>query len=192
MPVQEDKYLYDRMKQGDSSAFDTLFRRHYPALCAYAGRFVRPSDAENIVQDVMLNLWEKRGETVIRNAFTTYLYTSVKNRCVNLINRGIVMEKVLNAVQLSMRDQFENPELYIHGELTGKLSEALAKLPETYRSAFEKNRFDNMSYKEIAQESGVSVKTIEYRISQAIRLLRVELKEYLPLLALLFLDKLSA
>lgn len=188
MLIQEDKYLYDRMKHGDTVAFDTLFRRHYPSLCAYANRFVVLSDAENIVQDVMLYLWEKRNETVIRNAFATYLYTSVKNRCINLINRGIVQEKVLNAVQRSMQDQFENPDLYVAKELSVRISGALAKLPETYRAAFEKSRFENMSYKEIASETGISVKTVEYRISQAIKILRVELKDYLPLLAFLFLD----
>ena len=67
-------------------------------------------------------------------------------------------------------------------ELTRNIEAALARLPESYREAFEMNRFQNMTYNEIAQKLNVSSKTVDYRIQQALKLLRVELKDYLPLL----------
>lgn len=70
----------------------------------------------------------------------------------------------------------------------GAEPEGIFALPESYREAFVQHRFNNKSYKDIATEMGVSQKTVEYRISQAIKILRVELKDFLPLLILLFGD----
>jgi RNA polymerase sigma-70 factor (ECF subfamily) len=69
-------------------------------------------------------------------------------------------------------------------DLVARLEKALDSLPETYRQAFVMHRFNNKSYKDIASEMGISQKTVEYRISQAIRQLRVELKDFLPLLGI--------
>jgi len=76
----------------------------------------------------------------------------------------------------------EDPDFYIPGELMEQLDHAIKNLPEDYRNAFEMNRFDEMTYKEIAEKLDVSEKTIAYRISQALKILRKELKDYLPFL----------
>ena len=67
-------------------------------------------------------------------------------------------------------------------ELAKRIEDAVAALPESYREAFVMHRFRDMSYKEIAETLGVSPKTIDYRIQQALKQLRVDLKDYLPLL----------
>lgn len=87
-----------------------------------------------------------------------------------------------------MSEQFETPDFYVLNELAIKFQEALDQLPESYREAFVMHRFNNKNYKEIAAELGVSQKTVEYRISQAIKLLKVHLKDYLPLLLILIGD----
>ena len=76
-------------------------------------------------------------------------------------------------------------DYYNISELRKMLMQALNELPETYRDAFMKHRFLGMSYKEIAEDEGVSVKTIDYRIQQALKDLRIKLKDYLPLVYLL-------
>lgn len=85
-----------------------------------------------------------------------------------------------------MEQLYEDPDFYIVEELAGKIETAIMRLPESYREAFELNRFQNMTYNEIAFKLGVSPKTIDYKIQQALKILRHELKEYLPLLASLF------
>lgn len=181
MPL-ENKAIYEGIKAGDSKSFESIFFKLYAPLCAFARQYVSPSDAENIVQDVMLWLWENRKEIDIQTSLQSYLFTATKNRCYTLITRGAIKSKVINSVHLMMQDRFDNPDFYEINELTQKLNEALAELPEEHRKAFELNRFHNKSYKEIADETGVSVKTVDYRIQQTLKILRVKLKDYLPII----------
>ena len=81
-----------------------------------------------------------------------------------------------------MQAQYEDPDFYVVEELARNIEAALSRLPESYREAFEMNRFQNLTYNEIAEKLNVSSKTVDYRIQQALKLLRVELKDYLPLL----------
>ena len=103
-----DKDLYGKLKNGDLESFDAIFDRFYPALCAYGAQFVSLQDAENIVQDVMLWLWENREGMMIENALGTYLFRAVKNRCLTLINRGAIRSKVVSDLQQSMREKFDS------------------------------------------------------------------------------------
>lgn len=84
-----------------------------------------------------------------------------------------------------MQDSLQQFDYYNSKELLDTLKKTLDKLPESYRKAFIQHRFGGLSYKEIAKENGVSPKTIDYRIQQALKILRVELKDYLPLFYLL-------
>lgn len=181
-PTQSDKTLYRKLKEGDRTAFDAIFNRFYPALCAYAARYVTLEDAENVVQDVMLWLWENRGEAAIVGELDAYLFRAVKNRALTLINRGAIRQKVFNAIERSMHEQFDAPDFYTVNDLVSRLEEALAQLPPTYREAFELHRFHDRSYKEIADALGVSPKTVDYRIQQALKRLRVGLKDFLPIM----------
>ena len=184
-----DKDLYGKLKNGDLESFDAIFDRFYPALCAYGAQFVSLQDAENIVQDVMLWLWENREGMMIENALGTYLFRAVKNRCLTLINRGAIRSKVVSDLQQSMREKFDSPDFYVVEDLAEHLEAALAELPPTYRQAFEMNRFQGKSYKEIADTLGLSPKTVDYRIQQALKRLRVALRDFLPILgSLLYLS----
>ena len=117
---------------------------------------------------------------IIRNSVSTYLYNAVKNHCLSLMNRGIIKEKVMNSIQKAMRDNYDDTDSCTAEELYRKYEEAIRSLPESMRDAFEKSRFGNMKFKEIANEAGVSVKTVEYRIYGAVKILRAKLKDYLP------------
>lgn len=187
-PVETDNLLCQKIMSGDKKAYEQLFEMFYPEMCAYACQWVSLEDAENIVQDIMLWLWQNHSNLHIETSIRTYLFTATKNRCLTLINRGEVRQRIMNSLHKAMQEQFESPDFYVLGDLVSKLEEALDQLPESYREAFIQHRFNNKSYKDIAAEMGVSQKTIEYRISQAIRMLRVSLKDYLPLLILLFGD----
>ena len=180
-----DNELYDLLRSGDIKSFDMIFDRFYPALCAYGTQYVSLEDAENIVQDIMLWLWENRTDLIIETTLGTYLFRAVKNKCLTLINRGTIRSKVANAIQESMRSHFDSPDLYVVENLVAHIDAALAELPPTYRQAFEMNRFQNKSYKEIAAILGLSPKTVDYRIQQALKRLRITLREFLPILGFL-------
>lgn len=153
-------------------------------MCAYACQWVSLEDAENVVQDIMLWLWQNRATLHIEGPIRSYLFTATRNRCLTFINRGQVRQRIVNSLHKDLSEQFENPDFYVLEDLVARLEKALDSLPETYRQAFVMHRFNNKSYKDIASEMGISQKTVEYRISQAIRQLRVELKDFLPLLGI--------
>ena len=182
----EDYQLFQAVKEGDKKAFDTLFLRYYPMLCAYAKQFVDLEDGKEIVQDVMVWFWENKEMQTFDTSLKNYLFKSVRNRCLTLTNRNEIKQRIQKKLQVHMEQLYEDPDFYIVEELAGKIETAIMRLPESYREAFELNRFQNMTYNEIAFKLGVSPKTIDYKIQQALKILRHELKEYLPLLASLF------
>lgn len=177
-----DEVLFEKTQAGDVKAFDILFMRYYPLLCAYAKQFVDFDDGQEIVQDVMVWFWENSSMQVIESSPKNYLFRAVKNRCLTLINRNELKQRVVSSMYENLQSQYEDPDFYIVEELTRNIENALSRLPETYREAFEMNRFQSMTYNEIAEKLNVSSKTVDYRIQQALKLLRVELKDYLPLL----------
>ena len=180
-----DRQLYELIKMDDKKAFDALFLKQYPILCAYCTQYVSYEDGQEIVQDVMLWLWENRKEVVIEQSIGTYLFRAVKYKCLTLINRNIIKERITSSLHKEMLETLETPDFYVVEELTKNLENALKKLPESYREAFIMNRFHHKTYQQIAEELNVSKKTIDYRIQQALKLLRIELKEYLPVLVAL-------
>ena len=101
-----------------------------------------------------------------------------------LINNYITNE--YTTIYDKLKDQFEDPDYYFINELTEHINKAIKELPDTYRDTFALSRFGELTNTQIATKLGVSVKTVEYRISQALKILRVRLKDYLPLLSFLF------
>lgn len=177
-----DKALLLSLQKGNEMAFDSLFRKYYTTLCAYAHRFVRMDVAENLVQDMMTWLWENRETFVIESSLSSYLFRSIYHRALNHINREETAQRAEAKFYIYLHEHLSDLENYRIEELTRKIDESINKLPESYREAFIMHRFRQMSYKEIAHELGVSPQTINYRIVQALKLLRIDLQDYLPLL----------
>lgn len=179
-----DETLLLQIRQGCRKSFDMLFIKYYPVLCAYTRQFLEPEDGEEVVQDVMVWLWENRHRVTFEASLRNYLFRAVRNRCLSLIDRNELKRKAYHIVHEKMSSHFENPDFYDYEELTRRIEEALAHLPESYREAFELNRFHRFTYKEIAERLKVSPKTVDYRIQQALKQLRIELKDLLPILFL--------
>lgn len=183
----ENNFLLSAVQHGDLKAFDTLFRRYYPMLCAYGHRFVYLEDAEEIVEDSLLWIWENRETLVIESSLSSYLFKMVYRRALNKLAHIDTTQRADTRFYEEMQEMLQDTDYYQVEELTKRIEEAVAALPESYREAFVMHRFRDMSYKEIAETLGVSPKTIDYRIQQALKQLRVDLKDYLPLLLPLLL-----
>jgi len=170
------------LKAGSERAFDAVYKHYYGRLCAFASQYVSGADSEEIIQDTMMWLWENRQTIANESSLKSLPFTIVKNKCLNSISHRQVKQRVHEQLYQKFITQFEDPDFYILGELMEKLDKAIKDLPEDYRNAFEMNRFDDLTYKEIAKKLNISEKTIAYRISQALKILRKELKDYLPFL----------
>lgn len=178
----DNDFLLSAVQRGDQKAFDTLFRRYYPMLCAYGHRFVELEDAEEIVEDSLLWIWENRETLVIESSLNSYLFKMVYRRALNKLAHIDATQRADTRFYEEMQEMLQDTDYYQIEELAKRIEDAVAAPPESYRVAFVMHRFRDMSYKEIAETLGVSPKTIDYRIQQALKQLRVDLKDYLPLL----------
>lgn len=180
--LYDDSCLLRTIQGGDRKAFDFLFRKYYPILCSYACRFLTQEDAEEEVQDILLWLWENRDRPGIDYSLKHYLFRMTHHRCLNrnlqneakLRRDTVYYERMLETLQ-----EVDVMQVY---ELGKHIRESIGDLPESYREAFLMHRFQQLSHKEIAAKLNVSHQTVNYRIGQAVKLLRSKLKDYLPLL----------
>lgn len=186
---QQEQALLNALCRGELQAYECLFKKYYPMLCAYAHRFVDLKDAEEIVQEVMLWIWEKREELPIEHSLNQYLFKMTYHRSLNQITK----KEIINRAETyffskKQEEMLEDINYYQIKELTQRIEDAISSLPESYRVAFVMHRFKQMSYKEIGEALNVSPKTVAYRIQQALKLLRGHLKDYLPIATLLLLS----
>lgn len=183
--IKDNTEIVIQLKTGDKDVFDSVYRFYFKGLCAFSSQYVSPDDAKEIVQETMMWLWENRTTLIPEMSLKSLLFLIVKNKSLNRISHNQVKFRVHQHIIEKFENQFEDPDFYLENELFNLFTEALAKLPEDYRKAFEMNRMDGLTYNQIAEELNVSPKTIAYRINQALKILKVELKEYLPLLLFL-------
>lgn len=169
--------------------FEQLFKAHFVHLCNFANQFVQDSDsAKDITQKVFINLWESREKIDPQKAIQSYLFTSVRNRCLNYIrDQKKYRSHVLDVEIADLEIGFEEVDSGI-SELKEKVAEALNTLPEKCRLVFEMSRYKNMKYREIAEELDVSVKTVEAHMSKALKNLREHLKDFAYFFICLFLN----
>lgn len=177
-----DNILVENLVKGDKYSFESIFKKYYTPLLAYSKQFVELADAQENVQDLMLWLWNNRENLYFNTSLKSYLFTAVRNRCLTSIKKE--KTKANSFYELSLLTGYEQSgqDLYFEKELKEKIEKAIANLPDTFREAFELNRFENLTYKEIALKLGVSPKTIDYRIQQALKILRKDLRNYLPMI----------
>ena len=183
----EELYFFDRMKSGDESAFDFFFNFYYPGLCIYAKKLLPDNHLiEDIVQNVFLNFWKDRNTTRINESVRAYLFRSVHNKCMDVIKHKEVVAKHTSTINFE-DTQSSNIiwETFIEAELYSILLEAIEKLPPECQKVFKYSRIKLYTNKEIADKLKLSVKTVENQISKALKILRKELKDYLPLLLLI-------
>lgn len=179
------------LRKGEKNAFESVYIEFFGVLYHLCLQYLHDEKtAEEIVQDTFLKLWEIRESLNDQSNIRNFLYTITKNNCLNsLRNQKISLLYQKNMKYLEMQFNYEAMEKlgnYIQfEELRNTIEDAILKLPEDVADTFRLSRFEEFSYREIAEKQNISVKTVEARISKALRILRIELKDYLPLLYLI-------
>ena len=182
-----DPEIVQAIRQGQESAFEQMFRAYYEPLCRYASTLLKDSDeAEEVTQGLFLSIWEKRTELEITLSLKAYLYRAVHNHCLNRIKHQGVRE-THRAYSLHFQtDSHDAVAEAIYGsELESRIERAVSKLPEQCQVVFRMSRFEELKYQEIADQLGLSIKTIENQIGKALRIMRKELADYLPVVFLI-------
>ena len=163
----DDSTLIEQIQLGSKDAFKQMFIKFYSPLCEYASQYVSDEDAEELIQELMLFIWENRNSLFVEISLKSYLFMAVKHRCLNAIKRQLYHERVHSLIYDKIKDQFENPDTYFVNELTENITKAIEELPENYRETFKLSRFGEQSNPQIAEALGVSIKTV--RISSGVK-----------------------
>lgn len=178
-------------KQTKERAFRQLYEEYYAPFCLYAKRFIDDLELrEDIVSDVFTSLWDKMNTNSLDLQSDTalgYIKMCVKNSCLNFLKHQEYEWSYAETIQKKAPIyELEPDSVYTLDELYRMLYETLDKLPENYRTVFMKSFFEGKTHAEIAEEMNLSVKSINRYKQKTMELLREELKDYLPLLLLLF------
>ena len=175
--------LFAEMKTGKMDSFNYFFDYYYSGLCVYAKNFTGDlNTSEEVVQDVFVRFWEKRQNIEIESSVRFYLFKTVYNQCMNLLkHKKVELNYILNQKNREDNLYEEQWSLYNETELRQALDNAISKLPQRCREVFVLSRFENLKNKEIAEKLGITEKTVENQINKALRVLRMELKDFLPL-----------
>ena len=166
--------------------FEKLFKELYSTLSHFAYGFTKDFDsAQEIAQDVFINLWQKRETIDPKKSIKSYLFTSTKNRCLNYIRDNKKFRSQYLDVELELEIPVEDKDIFSENERIDRINQAFDKLPEKCREVFELSRFEEMKYKDIAEKLNISIKTVEVHMSKALKILREELKELMILLLII-------
>jgi RNA polymerase sigma-70 factor (family 1) len=175
-----DDILVKLLKVDDESAFKEIYTKYWKRLFSAAfHRLGSKEISKEIVQNIFLNIWEKRNSLSINN-LENYLQTSIKNRVVNYIESTVVQRKYQQHMLKNFApNSLETEATLQYNELYLALEKALILLPPKTRDIFKMSRFEKLSIKEIALHFGISEKAVEYHITSSLKILRVSLKEYM-------------
>lgn len=178
--INDNDFIINELTSGNEEVFDMVYRYYFRRLCGFCAQYIKEQDEiEEIVQNTMLWLWENRESLVLDHSLKSLLFTIVKNKAINRISHFEIRRKVHQEIYEKYQEEFEKPDFYLNDEIFKLYDNAFDQLPDKYKEAFDLNRNNNMTHSEIAAKLGVSPQTINYRISQALKLLRIALKDYL-------------
>lgn len=181
----DDQKLLTYLKVDNELAFEGIFRKYFVPLTGFANGYMDDQEqAKDIVQAVLLRIWEQRASLEIHTALKPYLFNAVRNSCLNELQKSKTRQKRLAGLLVETTDDINSHMEY--AELCQQIHTAIQLLPEECRRIFMLSRFEKLKYSEIATRLGISVKTVEAQISKALRVLRVKLASVLSLVLIFF------
>jgi RNA polymerase sigma-70 factor (ECF subfamily) len=182
--MTNDLELFNRIKTGDEFAFESLFKEYYKSLCIFGLKIVKDAIlAEEIVEDIFFQLWEKKTTLELNTSVKSYLFKAVYNNSLKHLRHQKIVLNHESQVRSNLESGIQYPENYAEtGEIMHIIRKTLEQVPEKTRQIFEQNRYEGLKYNEIAEQMGISVKTVEAHISSILKLFRENLKDYLIIL----------
>jgi len=175
----------------DHTEFSRIYLIYFPKMVRFAREYVvSQEEAQSIVQDLFLNLWERRDTLEAISNLNAFLFTLTKNRCIDFYRQQSRIERLKEsldtvqgrelALKMEALKQFDE-SLFSNEDIEEILNNAVDRLPDKCREIFILSRMEGLKHEEIASQLNISVNTVQNHISTAIRKLKTELKDYLPL-----------
>ena len=187
---KEELLQLNKLKKGNEKAFEYFFNKYYDSILGFCIQFIyNKPEAKGITQEAFINLWSSRQQIEKINGIESFLYTYAKSKCLNAIRDKKVKEryksKTLNKKERALDYDIlksMNFDSLALTELEELITKSIDDLPEKSKVVFYKKRYENKKNKEIAQDLNVTVKTVEAHMTTALKILRLKLTEYLPLI----------
>ena len=177
----EERELLGGLRRGEEAAYDAIFRQWYAPLVAMTTSLLRDQGpAEEVVQDVLLELWRRRESITFETSLRAYLFQAARNRGLNYLRRQRVEARGEATIAAGMPSPEPADSEAREAELNVAIQSAIAGLPDRCREVFELSRIHGRKYSEIATELGISVKTVEAQMGKALRVMREKLAPWLP------------
>jgi len=192
---ETEELLIQKIKEGDEIAFKIIYNKYFSRLYFFVLEFVSFDDlAENIVQDTFFTVWNKRRDLDPKRCFGAFLYTMARNNCLYRLRDQRYRQKLFDSGAIGVAELEVNAEVltsldassFTMDEIERIIRETLEQLPPQCQRVFRLSRFEGRKNREIAEELNISEKIVEKHISKALKIYRVALKDYLPLVAYLF------
>ncbi len=185
MKPQQEKDLFEEIRNDNEKAFEHLFHDYYGHLCLFASGILKDEiSAEEIVQDFFVKLWEKRKQLTIKTSVKSYLFQSIKNLCLNFIQHNKTKLRYAQSVLSNLENKQSDEDYFTEIDLAEKIEESIRSLPVKRQEIFRMSREDGLKYREIAKKLNISIKTVEAQMGLAIKTLRNKLKIYNTLFTL--------
>jgi len=177
----------DLLKNGDIPTYEAIYNEFFGTLFSLCYQYVsKVADAEEIVQDSFLKLWEIRTKLSDQTNIKNFLYTIAKNNCLNFIRNEQIASFHLTQYGEELKSNYEalstlNDDFGKIEELKSRIDQAVDSLPERWKTVFRMSRDENLRYRDIAEKLSISEKTVEANITKALRRLKEDLQDYLTL-----------
>ena len=175
--ISSEHELIERFNSGDMGAFREIYRKYTPIMQAFAAKFTDRATAEDLVQDVFMQIWVNREKSPVNESLQAYLFRAARNRCINhlehlKVKAGYESQQMLE-LQIREAEYFQSPEqLFIRKEQLERVRQEIEKLPEKSREVFKMVYYDGKKAAEIAEELHISVRTVETQVYKALKTLR--------------------
>lgn len=185
---KSDDELLLAFQAGNRQAYEAIYDRYWQLLFRHARKMLNDETAgKDVVQEVFAALWAKRNDQLIKPPLAALLYHITRNKVLDLIKHSKVEEKYYSSLKKIMEASEALPdELYIERELYERIEEEISRLPEKMRIVFEMSRKAHKSHKEIADELGISDKTVKKQVSNAIHILKDKLGDTMNIFLIIF------
>ena len=177
----EDQELVTLLKQGDRAAYSQIFDRYSGLLVSHAYRMLGDRDeANDVVQDIFMALWQKGKELELNVSLSSYLYGSVRNRVLNRMSHDKVVARYVESIMTYMnKGETLVEDLILAKELEKLIEIEIAALPERMREIFILHRKEELSYKEIADKLGITDHTARQQVYNATKILRSKIRLFI-------------
>lgn len=182
--INSDQELASRLKGGSDDAYKEIYKRYWGVLFQHARKMLRSDEAaKDIVQDVFTALWIKKNDLDIYHKLSSYLYSAVRYKIFDFIDKGKVRGSYLQSLEKFIEQgEFTTDDLWLQKELAIQIEKEIDALPVKMREVFILSRKFDLSHKEIAKKLNISDQTVKKQIYNALKILRPKFGIYILIL----------